>query len=351
MADYLEETQTVCRRAGAGVFWLPRVSRMPEITITYRRFGSLEDYRLFSLVWNESFTNARRSPAEWWARDQRLNTDPSAQRWVAEVDGVILGVAGYENRDEEGYQPHHYLGYVTVHPVLRRLGVGGALYERLQADLAERETESVWLPTRADYAEGLRFLEKRGFQELYRTSFMRLYIDKVNTQMLADYARSLAAEGYEFKNFHELADDPRRDEKFYRLYCAVKPSIPSPIQRQLPDFADFSERIQSYPKYFDGCFIAVRQGEYIGYGLLEERASEERELYTDALGVFPEHRRRGVAFGIILRGVRYAEAIGSKFISEDNYIGNSNVRPLLEKVGFIAEPDWLLYEKRPGFHE
>ena len=321
------------------------------ISITYRRFQEVDDYAVFAKIWNESFTNAHRSKVEWWARDRELSTDPTAQRWVAEVEGVILGVAGYENLEEEGYQPHYYWGYVTVHPVLRRLGVGGDLYERLWADLRERETESVWLWTRADYEDGLSFLEKRGFRELYRTSFMRLYIDRVNTKMLAEYADNLAQEGYEFKNFNELAGDPTRDEKFYQLYCTVKHSIPSPVERKLPDLEAFSEKIANSPRLFDGCFVALQRGEFVGFGHLLERDNEEKELYTDSLGVLESHRQRGVALGIVLAGVRYAESIGSQFISEDNFIGNRNVRPLLEKIGFVAEPDWILYENRPKFNE
>jgi GNAT superfamily N-acetyltransferase len=322
------------------------MSNMPLITPRYRRFSSILDYPLMAPVWNAAYTFASRSDAEWWGRDKYLKTDPARQIWLAEAaDEELVGVAGFENLGVEGY-PRHYLAYVTVLEHCRNEGLGNALYEKIETDLAGLDKESLWLWTRADYAAAHRFLAKRGFTELYRMSFMRLFIDRVNTHMLEDYTRELVAEGYEFKNFHELAGDKDRDIRFYRLYCEVKHSIPSPLTRKLPDADTFCAKIKDTPDYFNGCFVAVYQGEYVGLGLLEERNNPQRELYTDSLGVAGVHRRRGVALGIVLCGVLYAKSIGSQYISEDNYVGNDKVKPLLEKIGFVPEPDWILYEKR-----
>ena len=315
------------------------------ISITYRRFQLMEDYVTLAKIWNESYTNDKRSKVEWWARDKELNTDATAQRWVAEVDGVILGVSGYETFGAEFYQPHNYVGYVTVHPVLRNLGVGNELYKRLMCDLLEREPQAVFVWTRADYSDGKKLLNKNGFAEVFRLQHGRLNVVSFNRDEFLRYEKRLAREGYSFQVFEFRDDEERKCAEFYQLYCALKTAVPAIMPWQNPDYEDFIEQIRDSSANTVRYYVALQKGEFVGICILRRRDNDENEYYTELLGVKDSHRWRGVGIGLSVAAISGVKELDCQVISQDNFLDNRGILPVLRQLGFISEPDWILYKR------
>ena len=130
-------------------------------------------------------------------------------RLVYEKGGEIIGVA-YYSLMAWMFHPRKYAGSVAVLPEHRKRGIGSALYDRLLAELNERDALLVMGDIRDDREESRRFAEKRGFVSGLWEQESGLDLVKFAPEAFADVIERAESSGIRLVGYEDLADDPER---------------------------------------------------------------------------------------------------------------------------------------------
>lgn len=302
-------------------------------------------YPAFTTLWNNAYPDLKRTELEMRLADMSP-AQPAAHRWIAEQNDVVVGFGGYEPI-EESREPRKLQLHLFVEPEWRGRRVGSNLYNQIVKTLSETDVMlRAW--AREDRAEGLRFLEARGFAAEMRTFHSSLDTTAFDLTRLEKYRRRLLRYGYRFLSFVELDHDPARNRAVYDLYCEVLEDIPSPEPRRLPSFADYEAKILKSPELFRAHFLALHHDRYVGLCILLPHGRTRHELYADTLGVRRTYRGRGIAQALSHMGIDYAKNHGYSLISADSFVENHKISALLASLGFANRTIWTLFSKSPG---
>jgi len=283
--------------------------------------------------------------------DRALDPQYAYHRFVAEVDGRVVGVAYYA-QPAWMFSPGRYRVLVRVLPDFQRRGIGSALYDRVMEALQPYNPATLWANGEENLPEGLRFLEKRGFTERLRFSESVLDVATFDPGPYADLEARLQREGIDFRSVGELRADPVTaldlHRRLYDLDWDVTQDEPyAEAISQIPFEEWERDVLLSETSLPEGYLVAVDRatGELAGMTVLfADRASTM--LYTGLTGVRRGYRRRGIATALKVRSIRYAQSIGASCIRTDNVIENAPMRAINIKLGYIKQPDQIEFEKR-----
>jgi GNAT superfamily N-acetyltransferase len=303
---------------------------------------------------------------EWAATAEELahedaERDPQYHQAVfvaEEMSGdtpLIIGVA-FVGHDTLAYREGKFILNLRVHPDWQGRGAGKALYQATldhlallgkqaaleqQAPLAGQElVADVWHA----HPRTPRFLTERGFIEVWRRFNSYLDVAGFDFAPYVGLEERLNALGIEIKTYAELAADPDRLLKLYELDWAIWQDIPygQPVaKRSLQQFA--LEEV-NHPSYRpEACFIAVKEGEFIGYSNL---ADVEAGFDISMTGVLRSYRGQGVATLLKLYGIRYAQGHGNRRLWVVNDSTNTAMLALNAKLGFQRDGAMIRFVKR-----
>lgn len=281
------------------------------------------------------------------AEEMRFNdehTDPKCylRRWVAERDGMAVGVAVVA-QSAGMYHPRKFFVNGSVHPEYQRQGIGSALYGHLLEELAAFDPIMLRASAREDKTHSVHFLHQHGFREEMRAWESRLDVTAFDPTPSIHAEDRMRADGIEIKTLRELESDPERNHKLHALYNELDQDVPSPDPITPVDFEHFDENFFGRPTLLpDANFVAVHHGAYVGTSALWSSAADNY-LWTGLTGVKRSYRRKGIALALKLRGIAYAQAHNHPVIVTDN---ESNNRPMLsinERLGYRKQPAWIMF--------
>jgi RimJ/RimL family protein N-acetyltransferase len=198
--------------------------------------------------------------------------------------------------------------------------------------------------------ESVQFLARRGFEEIQRDWESRLNVPEFDLGAFARAEERAERQGIVLTTVVSegvQSEDVRR--QIYELDCrcsedepSVDPITPAPFERWAKDNLDSP---WSLPEAY---FLAKAGDRYVGLSALFLNTSLPDVLQQGFTAVDRDHRGKGVAMALKLRGVKYALARGTREIRTHN---NTRNRPMLrinEAMGFVKEPVWIEYEKKLG---
>ena len=276
-------------------------------------------------------------------RDPKFKT----QRWVAIEKNEILG-AGYYTQSNWFAHPRKFTIWVGVHPERQRSGIGSVLYETIMHGL--QPFDPLALRTRAtnDCLQSIRFLEKRGFQEVIRDIPSELNVQAFDLTRFTGLEDRFRDSGIEIKTLPELESDPQRNRKLYDLDWELSLSVPGDLaagmgRRGLKKYEEYA--ITGSSALPDGFFVAVKGDEYIGLSHVLE-SEKGISLYQGLTGVKPPYRRHGIALAMKIRCIAYAQANGYTLITAENDAKNIPMLSMNERLGFISKPNIITFEKQ-----
>ena len=256
---------------------------------------------------------------------------------------AIIGVASV-GHDPLAHREGKFKINIRVHPERQGEGIGARLYEALLrhlAPLAPRELQAeVW----AAHPRAVRFVQERGFVEVWRRIDMSLDPTHFGFAAYASLEERLRARGMEITTYDALADDPARLEKLYRLDRELWRDVPygEPVpQRPLAQFEQ--EEIDSPNFLPDACFIAIHDEAFIAYLNLLDTGPH---LDINMTGVLPAYRQQGLATVLKVYAIRYARAHGNRRIWTVNDSTNTPMRSLNQRLGFREEGATIRFVKR-----
>ena len=299
-----------------------------------------EDYPRLVAIRNIVFPEYASTEDEQRYWDEHRDPAHKHRRWVAEHEGEVVAVAEYGQSFDQ-YHPRKFWIYGAVHPDFQHQGIGSALYEQVIEGLRQYDPISLRVELREDRSSSIRFMETRGFRDVWRSWESRLDVTTFDPTPYAGLEEKLRAQGIEIKNLKELEDDPERNHKLNEMDNELVRDIPSFEEITPLSYEGYMEILLNNPQLVpEAFFVAVHNGEYIGRTSLW--VSEASPILTNNLtGVKRPYRHRRIALALKLRGIAYAKERGYPKIKTWNDAPNKAMISINERLGFVREVGWI----------
>ena len=301
-----------------------------------------EDYRRAVDIFNAVWVEHQETVDEWRERDAKRAKKLKCGRFFAEVDGQAVGYASYEQHRRMNHPGKLWVS-VNVLPPFRRRGVGAALWQHLCREIEQFDPLRLFIGTRENFSDGVRFVERLGFVESHRHWESRLEPAAFRLADWAGYSRRVAEHGIEIRAVTELTSDPERDRKLYELDWATVQDIPSPVPPIRKSFEEFQKVWQRSNLVQDAWFVALDQGEYVGMTEFWSNPADPGLFETGLTGVLRSHRRRGIAIALKLRGIEFAQKKGIRELRTWNASDNEGILEVNRRLGFVRRPAHIAY--------
>ena len=85
-------------------------------------------------------------------------------------------------------------------------------------------------------------------------------------------------------------------------------------------------------------FVALENGEVVGYAKLSFSEDTTERAFHDLTGVKRAHRGRGIAAALKRTQIAWAKANGYTSLQTSNEVRNEPIRRLNERYGYVLEP-------------
>jgi mycothiol synthase len=307
-----------------------------------------DDYRTVIDINNANYPDDLDHPDLLKHRDNARDQNYMLDRVVAEVDGRPVGSASF-GESMWTPVPGKFWIYVQVHPDHQRQGIGTAVYDHIVGALAEKKPAIFDSWTREDKTDAVRFLTKRGYEQVMRGENSRLTLEELDPAGFADVVDRVEKSGVRIVPLTELRlEDPEWQKKLWELEWVLSQDVPDVDEPKKRTFEVFCRQTFATPTFFpEGIFVAIDGGEYVGISMLERNLADPTKLHTDLTGVVRSHRRRGVATALKVHALTKAKTTGVTFVETDNEEHNP-MFTLNLKLGFKPTPGWLHMRKKPA---
>ncbi len=315
--------------------------------LTIRPFDHTDsDYHSVISIWNAVWPEDKTEMAQYKYRDEARNPKHFWQRLVVEQNGRIVAYGIY---CETWWSPRPGKFYINlvVHPDFQRQGIGTFFYDHI-INILQQQPEFVLLKadTREHKKDAVRFLTKRGFEQVMRYPISHLHVPDFDPQPFASAIRQVAASDIEIKSAAELMDqDPEWLRKTWELECAVEDDIPSPEPIKPPPFEEFVKLVDN-PNFFPEAFLLAKEnGRFVATSTLWKSKANPGKLFTGLTGTLRSHRRRGLATALKIKNIELAQSLGIDIIETDNEENNPMFQINLQ-LGFKPQPAIVEFHKK-----
>jgi GNAT superfamily N-acetyltransferase len=246
--------------------------------------------------------------------------DPVVLDQLVESDGAfLLHVGGGYAFVDRSSVPGSAYAMVRVRPEARRGGVGSALLAAVRTHAAAGGFERAWGRVSEADDSSLAFVRNRGFEEVARD---------------VTVVRELAPGDVEAvpRGIVELQDEHLRAA--HRVCVECIPEIHVPQRAEAPPFEEWVERESRQSPV---AFVAVDNGEVVGYARLYETGTPHR-LENGLTAVLPSHRRRGIAIALKRAQFAWAAEHGYREVVTEMAADNTAIRRVNERLGYRPLP-------------
>jgi mycothiol synthase len=285
-------------------------------------------------IWNLLNPDWPRSVPEALDDYQKHDYTYLFKRFVAEVNGQIVGVAEYD-QSAGSYHPQKFLLELFVHPNFHGQGIGKALYEKVLEESRQYKPLSYRIQVRESSERALRFFAERGFIETKRDWVSVLDVASCDLSAYAGLESTLSSQSITFTNLAELQKvDPGALHKFHALFSEVRLDVPRSEPATPISYEFFIDNIINSPDFDGRMFLVALDGEtYIGFtGMFP--FGETNALDQWLTGVKRDYRKRNIALALKVRAVQFAKENGYTSIRTDNDSSNTGMLAINDKLGF-----------------
>lgn len=315
------------------------------MTLTIREFTPA-NYAAITNVFQQSQPDDVWEESDFREEDETRPDHCKHQKWVAEMDGKIVGVALYDQRAHT-YDPVKFWFDGGVLPEHQKQGIGTALLDEVVDAIQAHQGKEIITATGENTPYVIEFLEKHGFEIFNKAWESHLKLDAYDPTSYEGLIEKLNSEGISFKTYSELADSDNHLEKLYDLWWVTKQDEPTVFGVVTKiDFEHFVEtRLSGHNFDPDGYFIALDGDDYVAYSNFWGGKPGEY-IHIGFTGTRPEYRSRGIATALKVIGNDYAKSKGFKEIRTSNNSVNAPMLSVNVKMGFDRQPAVAVLKRR-----
>jgi GNAT superfamily N-acetyltransferase len=252
-----------------------------------------------------------------------------AMIWLlAEKDGAVAG-AGYALT---GWHtpPHRGIGAALVLPDRRGQGIGDELRATLERWAVEHGATELDAPVAEGDDGSLAWAAARGYEEAGRNSRMVLDLTAIEAPAVEPPA------GTEIVTW---AERPDLAEGLWEVAREAGPDIPGEEETEVGELDEWLERdMRGSGDRPEAVFVAVENGEVLGYAKLSFSDETTERAFHDLTGVKRAHRGRGIAAVLKAAQIAWAKEKGFRTLQTSNEVRNAPIRHLNAKHGYVLEP-------------
>lgn len=316
---------------------------------TFRNFDySDQEYvncaAIHDAVWPDNPTDLD----SWKRWDEVRPKDQYRKRFVAEIDGQLVGYGGFS---EARYlaEPNTYGISWLTHPDHQRKGIASAFYEMALTTMREDDhtVAKVFVSTREDKPNAVDWLTHRGYEQKNRYPRSELKPAEFDSTPFAGYPDRIAEHGLVVKPLAEIIpNDPDWQTKLWELEWILEQDEPTPDEPKKQPFDQYVKETLEDPQFRpESWFMALDGDRFAGMSCLWPDKMKPHLIHTGWTGVDRPYRKKGVAIAMKLAAIAYAKANPEiTTIQTDNHETNWMYQINL-RLGFRPIPAYLSFEK------
>jgi mycothiol synthase len=262
-------------------------------------------------------------------------TIPMFRDWLALLDGEPVGVGSCSlNLGME--EDTAAFAVACVLPQARGQGVGTVLYERVSAHARSLGKSELMTWGYEDDAGGVAFAERHGFVVVKRNRGLRLVLDGC-PRPTADLSEDIA--------ITTLAETPELIRGVWETASEAMPDIPHyAVPMSAGSFEEFVARSFAGPKHIpEATFVAVREGEVVGYAQLVWMSRAAGIADHAMLAVRRDWRGRGIGKALKARQITWALDNGLSELRTGNDERNASARAVNANFTYTPLPEQIGY--------
>lgn len=264
-------------------------------------------------------------------------TYPGTTRFLAEVDGRVVGAATVGRIYVFPPEYPALWASIIVARDARRQGLGGALLRAVSERAHAAGKTGLHLRAWEHRADGIAFLEHRGFTELERARMVRLELGGLSAPVIAMPDGVLLA---------TVATRPDLVVGVHAVALEIFDDIPGGDEPMAAgDLAEFRARDVDRPGVPPDAFmIAVdaTSDEVVGYACLLMVPGSETVAWHDMTGVRRAWRGRGIATALKRATIAWAIQHGLTALETGNDEANAGMRAVNARLGYQPLPDEVI---------
>ena len=318
------------------------------LSLTFREFGPA-DYQRYVEILNANFPDYLVSVAEQRSRDESVDRSKYLLKRFACLDDRTDTIVGFGRIGNvlDTYHPQKFMINIYVDPQYQRMGVGGAIFDKLSDELTDLDAEVAWTMNKEDLSGQREFFQKRGFMEKRRDWESRLDLPAFQPEKFRGYETKMAEQGISFTTLAEVmraGDDSMR--KLHDLVQHIVADMPRQADFTPVPYDQWKTLLSNSPRIVPEGFLIARHGsEFVGESDVLRNERAPRTLSQGDTGVRREFRGRGIATALKLRVIEFAKNNGYETIETWNDSTNAAMLAVNTKLGFERRIGWILMEK------
>jgi len=273
----------------------------------------------------------------WQADPANSSPGDFTERWVAEMDGEVLGLY-LLSKMSWIERKNTFAGNIGIDHGHRGRGVGSALFNHLMDRATAEGATRLYGQVSAEEEAAATFLEHRGFAKTGRAARMsRLVIAEANLEGYEGVVDRLREGGIEIRTREEVGPDNEPAMRaIHALNTRAGQDIPSSEAFTGPPFEDFMRWLNSPGNSPDQCWIAYDHDRPVGYASVSRRGDDSS--FNNFTAVDRDYRGRGIARAVKLKTVEWAQANGIKIMFTANDYENKPMLSINIPLGYVEVP-------------
>ncbi|SRR5579864_2315339 len=324
------------------------MSSQRTLSLSFRDFGSA-DYERLEEIYNANYPEYRVSAVEQQARDDSIDKSKYLVRRFVCFDDRTDATIGFGQIANvlDMYHPRKFMVSIYVDPQYQRMGVGGAIFDKLLDELTALSAEVAWTMNREDLHFQREFFERRGFDERRRDWESRLDLSTFKPERFRTDLSRVAEQGINFTTLtEELQHGENSLKKLHDLVQHIVADMPRQADFTPLSYEQWKTLLSNSPRLLPEGYVIANDGpEFVGMSNLLRNEKMPRTLSQDDTGVRREYRGRGIATALKIKVIEFARKNGYESIETWNDSTNAAMLAVNTKLGFKRHVGWILLEK------